>query len=116
VPATVLSQTGGNANVALGVWVFAGVLSLLGALTYGEMGAMQPEAGGLYVYMRDAFGPFVAFLYGWTLFLVIASGSVATLSVAFTGYLGQLVPLSPLAGRLAAIAMIGVVMAVNVHG
>lgn len=116
VPATVLRQTGGDPGIALAVWVFAGVLSLLGALTYGEMGAMQPEAGGLYVYMRDAFGPFLAFLYGWTLFFVIASGSVATLAAAFTGYLGQLVPLSPLTGRLAALAMIVVVMAINVYG
>lgn len=116
VPATVLRQTGGDPNIALAVWVCAGVLSLLGALTYGEMGAMYPEAGGLYVYMRDAFGPFLAFLYGWTLFFVIASGSIAALSAAFTGYLGQLVPLTTLTGRLAAIAMIGVVMLINIYG
>lgn len=116
VPATVLRQTGGDPTLALAVWVAAGVLSLLGALTYGEMGAMHPEAGGLYVYMRDAFGPFLAFLYGWTLFFVIASGSVAALAAAFTGYLGQLIPLSTGAGRLAAILMIGTVMLINVIG
>ncbi|NLG60979.1 MAG: amino acid permease, partial [Candidatus Cloacimonetes bacterium] len=85
VPATVLRQTGGDPTVALVVWIIAGVLSLLGALTYGELGAMQPEAGGLYVYMRDGFGRALAFLYGWTLFFVIASGSIATLAVAATG-------------------------------
>lgn len=116
VPATVLKQTGGDAGIALAVWVIAGVLSLLGALTYGEMGAMNPEAGGLYVYMRDAFGPFLAFLYGWTLFLVIASGSIAALAAAFTGYLDQLVPLSTVTGRVASIAMIAVVMVINIYG
>jgi basic amino acid/polyamine antiporter, APA family len=116
VPATVLRQTGGDPTIALAVWAAAGVLSLLGALTYGEMGAMHPEAGGLYVYMRDAFGPFLAFLYGWTLFFVIASGSIAALAAAFTGYLGQLVPLTTATGRFAAIVMIGVVMVINVYG
>jgi APA family basic amino acid/polyamine antiporter len=116
VPATVLRQTGGDPLIALAVWIIAGGLSLLGALTYGEMGAMHPEAGGLYVYMRDAFGPFLAFLYGWTLFFVIASGSIATLAAAFTGYLGQLLPVSALGGRFAAIAMIGTVMLINVYG
>lgn len=116
VPATVLRQTGGDPGVALIVWVLAGVLSLLGALTYGEMGAMHPEAGGLYVYMRDAFGPFLAFLYGWTLFFVIASGSVAALATAFTGYLGQLIPVSPVGGKIAAVLMIAVVMSINVYG
>ncbi|MGH7445163.1 MAG: APC family permease [Longimicrobiales bacterium] len=116
VPATVLRQTGGDPGLAMGVWIFAGVLSLLGALTYGELGAMQPEAGGLYVYMRDGFGRFLAFLYGWTLFFVIASGSVATLAAAFIGYLGTLIPLSTGAGKIAAILMIVVVMGINVYG
>ena len=59
---------------------------------------MRPDAGGLYTYIRDAFGPLPAFLYGWASFVVIASGSVATLAVAFSGYLGQLVPLALLLG------------------
>ena len=96
VPATVLQQTGGSLSLSLLVWFIAGVLSLLGALTYGELGAANPDAGGLYVYIRDAFGPLPAFLYGWTAFFVIGSGSVATLAVAFTGYLGQLIPVSPI--------------------
>ncbi|HSB61199.1 MAG TPA: amino acid permease, partial [Vicinamibacteria bacterium] len=116
VPATVLRETGGDVRVALAVWVVAGVLSVLGALTYGELGAMNPEAGGLYVYLRDAFGPLVAFLFGWTLFLVMGAGSVATLAVAFSAYLGQLVPLDPLPGRLASVGVIVVVAAVNVLG
>jgi len=116
VPATVLRQVGGDPMVALAVWIIAGVLSLLGALTYGELGAMQPEAGGLYVYMRDGFGRMLAFLYGWTLFFVIASGSIATLAVAAAGYLGQLVPLSSGMSTVAAVTLIFAVMCINVYG
>jgi hypothetical protein len=116
VPAAVLRQSGGHVGVALLVWLVAGILSLLGALTYGELGAMKPEAGGLYAYLRDAFGPLPAFLFGWTQFLVISSGSVATLAVAFTGYLGALVPLTPTLSRVAAVLMIVLVAAINVRG
>jgi APA family basic amino acid/polyamine antiporter len=116
VPATVLRQTGGDVGIAMAVWVLAGVLSLLGALTYAELGAMRPEAGGLYVFMRDGFGPFPAFLYGWTLFFVIASGSIAALSAAFSAYLGQLIPLAPAGAKAAAVLMIAVVTFVNVRG
>jgi APA family basic amino acid/polyamine antiporter len=116
VPSTVLRQSGGDVTVALLVWVGAGILSLLGALTYAEMGAAKPDAGGLYVYIRDAFGPLPAFLYGWTAFFVIASGSVATLAVAFTSYLRQLVPVSPLGAKVVAVVVIAIIMAVNVRG
>jgi APA family basic amino acid/polyamine antiporter len=116
VPATVLQQTAGNVGPAMLVWLVAGILSLLGALTYGELGAMDPEAGGLYVYIRDAFGELPAFLYGWTLFFVISSGSVATLAVASTDYVGQFIPLSPLGAKLSALAIIALVAAVNIKG
>jgi APA family basic amino acid/polyamine antiporter len=116
VPGAVLRQTQGSVGVALLVWLAAGVLSLLGALTYGEMGAAKPDAGGLYVYLRDALGPLPAFLYGWTMFTVMATGSCATLAVAFTNYLGEFVTLSPVAGKAVAIAMIFVVMVINVRG
>lgn len=116
VPAAVLSQTGGAVGPALLVWLAAGVLSLLGALTYGELGAQDPEAGGIYVYIRDAFGPLPAFLYGWTLFFVIGSGSVATLAVASTGYLRELVPLGPAAARGVAIATLAALALLNVRG
>lgn len=115
VPGTVMAQVG-HVGPALLVWLVAGVLSLLGALTYGELGAMDSRAGGLYVYVRDAFGRTPAFLYGWALFFVIASGSVATLAVAFTSYLRQLVPLGPTGGHVAALAMIAVVTVINVRG
>ncbi|MBI4546202.1 MAG: amino acid permease [Gemmatimonadetes bacterium] len=116
VPGAVVRQTGGDVGVALAVWLAGGVLSLLGALTYGELGAMDPQAGGLYVYLRDAFGPLLAFLYGWTLFFVISSGSTATLAVAFSGYLRQFVALGAVAGKLLALLMIAVVAAINVRG
>ncbi len=116
VPGAVMRQTGGSVALSLLVWVAGGVLSLLGALTYAEMGAMKPEAGGLYIYIRDGFGPFPAFLFGWTMFFITGSGTIATLAVAFTAYLGQFVPLTPLTGRLAAVAMLAVVMVVNVRG
>src|SRR5215213_1932643 len=116
VPGSVLRQVDGFVLPALLVWLVGGVLSLLGALTYGELGAMKPAAGGLYVYIRDCFGRFPAFLFGWTLFFVIGTGSIATLAVAFSSYLGEIVPLSPMWAKVIAILMIAVVATVNVIG
>lgn len=116
VPGAVLRQTNGRITFAMLVWLAGGILSLLGALTYGELSAMNPKAGGLYIFIRDAFGRLPAFLYGWTLFFVISSGSMATLAVAFSSYLGEIVPLSPLVTKLAAILMIVIVTVVNVIG
>ena len=116
VPGPVLRQTGGDVRIALAVWVFAGVLSLLGALTFAEMGAAKPDAGGLYLYIRDAFGPLPAFLYGWTSFFVLGAGSVATLAVAFTRYLQQFVTVSPMVAKLVAVLVVVVVMGVNIRG
>jgi APA family basic amino acid/polyamine antiporter len=116
VPATVLTLTGGKLGLSLLVWVIGGVLSLLGALTYAELAAMKPESGGLYVFMRDAFGSAVAFLYGWALFLVIASATVATLAVAFSSYLRELMPLSPGTMKAVAVVMIVAIAVINVLG
>jgi len=116
VPGVVLRQTNGSVTVAMLVWLAGGILSLLGALTYGELSAMNPKVGGLYIFIRDGFGSLPAFLYGWTLFFVISSGSVATLAVAFSSYLGEIVPLSPMVAKLAAITMIVIVTVVNVIG
>src|SRR5436190_12242378 len=69
-------RNSGSGGLALIVWLVGGVLSLLGALTFAEMAASRPDSGGLYVYLRDAFGPLLAFLYGWTMFLVIGCGSL----------------------------------------
>ena len=81
VPSTVLAQSG-SVRVAMLVWLVGGVLSLFGAMAYAELGAMDQGSGGLYSYIRDAFGRFPAFLYGWTLFFGIGAGTVATLQVA----------------------------------
>jgi APA family basic amino acid/polyamine antiporter len=116
VPSVVLRQTGGATSSAMLVWVVAGVLSLLGALTYAELGAMKPEAGGLYAYIRDAFGPLPAFLFGWTSFVVIGSGSIATLAVAFGGYATQIVPMGTWGARTMAVLVIAVTAIVNILG
>jgi basic amino acid/polyamine antiporter, APA family len=116
VPGGVLRQVEGFVLPALLVWFAGGILSLLGALTYAELGAMKPQAGGLYVYIRDCFGRFPAFLFGWTLFFVIGSGSVAALAVAFSSYLGEFFPLTPILAKVVAVFMIAVVTIVNVLG
>ena len=116
VPGSVVRQVDGFIGPALAVWLVGGVLSLLGALTYSELGAMKPAAGGIYVYIRECFGAFPAFLFGWTLFFVISSGSVATLAVAFATYLGEIAPITPLVAKLIAVLMIVIVTTVNVLG
>ncbi len=115
-PGLIFRQLDGSVGLALLVWLAGGVLSLLGALTYAELAACNPEAGGLYCFIRDAFGRLPAFLYGWCLFLVIASGSVAALARAFSRYLAEILPLSPLASTMIAVAMIAVVTVVNIWG
>jgi APA family basic amino acid/polyamine antiporter len=109
-------RSAGSGGMALVVWTVGGVLSLLGALTFAELGAAKPESGGLYAYLRDAFGPSLAFLFGWTMFLVIGSGSLATLGAAFPRYVSVFVPLSPVAERVVSVLMIVVVAALNIRG
>jgi APA family basic amino acid/polyamine antiporter len=131
VPGQVLSKAGGQIGPAMLVWLVGGILSLLGALTYGELSAVNPKAGGLYVHLRDCFGPLPAFLFGWTLFFAMNGGTVATLAVAFSTTLSQVVPYSPepllrlsLVGRelsltignLVSLAMILVLTVINVKG
>ena len=73
-------------------WVVTGVITLLGALAYGELAAMFPRAGGQYVFLRESMGPLLGFLYGWTLFLVIQTGTIAAVAVAFGRFLGVFIP------------------------
>ena len=115
-PGLIFRQLNGSVGLSLLVWLAGGVLSLLGALTYAELAACNPEAGGLYCFIRDGFGRLPAFLYGWCLFLVIASGSVAALARAFSRYLAEIIPLTPWASTIVAVAMIAVVTAVNIWG
>ena len=89
----------------LGVWAIGGVVALAGALTYAELGAMLPEAGGAYVYIREAFGKLPAFLCGWMTLLLIASGAIAAVSMGFAGYLEVFMPLDRFGGRLGVAAI-----------
>jgi APA family basic amino acid/polyamine antiporter len=82
----------GSPGWLLGAWLLTGVLTVVGALSYGELAAMMPRAGGQYVYLRESFSPMWGFLYGWTLFLVIQTGTIAAVSVGFGRYFGALVP------------------------
>ncbi len=76
----------------IGAWVVTAVMTIIGALSYGELAAMMPRAGGQYVYLREALGPMWGFLYGWTLFLVIQTGTIAAVGVAFGKFLGVFFP------------------------
>jgi APA family basic amino acid/polyamine antiporter len=82
----------GSGGWLLMVWLVTGLLTVTAALSYGELAAMMPRAGGQYVYLREAYSPLWGFLYGWTLFLVIQTGTIAAVCVAFARYLGVLVP------------------------
>ncbi|MEB3196537.1 MAG: APC family permease [Candidatus Sericytochromatia bacterium] len=82
----------GSPGWLLLVWLITGLLTVMAALSYGELAAMMPRAGGQYVYLREAYGPLVGFLYGWTLFTVIQTGTIAAVAVAFAKFLGVLWP------------------------
>jgi APA family basic amino acid/polyamine antiporter len=81
----------GTAGWLLAVWAAAGLITVLGALSYAELAAMMPHAGGQYVYLREAYGPLWGFLYGWTSFTVIQTGTIAAVGVAFAKFLGVFV-------------------------
>lgn len=87
-----IARLTGSAGGLLATWIVTGLLTLAAALSYGELAAMMPKAGGQYVYLREAFNPLAGFLYGWTLFLVIQTGTIAAVAVGFARYLGVLVP------------------------
>ncbi|HEX7087984.1 MAG TPA: amino acid permease [Vicinamibacterales bacterium] len=103
-------------GLAIGIWIFSGLLVLCGALTLAELGAMLPHSGGLYVYMREAWGPFWAFLYGWTIMLVAIPASIAALTSVFLLYLKLFVPLTLPAEKALGIALLAGLALVNVRG
>jgi len=116
VPATVAADLK-SPLLMLAVWVVGGVLSFFGALSLSELGAAYPQAGGMYVYLREAYGSLVAFLFGWTLFLIIDSGSMATLAVAFSSkYLPQFVNLSGPGTKIVAVLLIFFLAVINYLG
>jgi basic amino acid/polyamine antiporter, APA family len=111
-----IAQHVGSLRALYLVWIVGGILAVAGALSLAELGAAMPEAGGIYIYLRHAYGRLFAFLYGWALLLVINSGSIATLAVAFTIYAGNFLPLSPLDRRLLSSAIIALLALVNILG
>jgi basic amino acid/polyamine antiporter, APA family len=119
----------GTPGVYLGLWLIGGALTLLGALAYGELCAMMPKAGGQYVFLREAFGPLVGFLYGWTVFLVIQSGFNAAVAIAFSKFLGgvglqlgetdvvvQVGSIAVSRAQLVAVAVIAILTWINCRG
>src|SRR5262245_58474114 len=106
----------GSPMLLLVVWLTMGAMALCGALCYGELAARYPEAGGGYVYLREAYGPAVAFMYGWMAFLVMDPGLTALLAVGLATYAGHVVNLSPWGRKALAIASIILVAIVNIRG
>src|SRR5947199_2986920 len=87
-----ITRLTGSAGGLLLTWILTGLLTISAALAYGELAALFPHAGGQYVYLREAYSPLWGFLYGWTLFLVIQTGTIAAVAVGFARYVGVLVP------------------------
>ncbi|HDP99153.1 MAG TPA: amino acid permease [bacterium] len=100
----------------LTVWVLGGIMALTGALTFAELSAMMPEAGGIYVFLSRTYGKLFGFLYGWVYFFVVNTGGVAALSIAFSTYFGYFVPLSAAGIKLVAIGGILLLTAINIIG
>jgi APA family basic amino acid/polyamine antiporter len=115
VPHNVAQQVG-SITAVMAVWVVGGALALAGSLSLAELSAATPHAGGVYVYLRDAYGKMVAFLYGWAALLVMESGGIATLAVAFSIYSSTFLPLSPLQRKLLSTGMIALLTLVNITG
>ncbi len=127
VSADIMRQTGSPVGL-LAVWILSGLMTVAGALAYGELAAMMPHAGGQYVYLREAYGGVWAFAFGWTLLLVIQTGTIAAVAVAFARFAGVIFPglgsqvwlgvgSVGLSGeRIGAIAVITVLTAVNLRG
>ena len=92
IVSSIIGRQVGAPGWLLVVWIVTGVLTLMAALSYGELAAMMPKAGGQYVYLREAFSPLWGFLYGWTLLLVIQTGTIAAVAVGFARYTGVLIP------------------------
>ncbi len=115
VPATIALQVPASMP-NLAVWMVGGVLGLFGAFTLAELSASMPQTGGLFVYLREAYSPLWGFLYGWALFLVIQTATIAALAVAFATYLGHFVPMGELTIKVVAVASILALTALNCRG
>ena len=87
-----MSRTLGSPGWLLVAWLITGFMTIMAALSFGELASMMPKAGGTYVYLREAYNPLVGFLYGWTLFLVIQTGTIAAVAMAFGKFFGVIIP------------------------
>jgi len=113
-----IARTVGSPGYLLLVWLITGLVTIIGALSYGELAGMMPNAGGIYVYLREAFSPLIAFLFGWTLFLVIQTGTIAAVAVAFAKFTAVLIPwfgeknilLAVLGLKISAAQLLGIVV------
>ena len=92
VTASVAKQVGSPTYIML-TWILTGILTIIAALSYGELAGMMPKAGGQYVYLREAYGSLVGFLFGWTTFLVIETGLIAAVAIAFAKFTAVLFPI-----------------------
>ncbi len=124
-----IARSVGSAGWLLVVWILSGVITLFAALSYGELAGMMPQAGGQFVYIKKAFGDLTAFVYGWTVFLVIQTGVIAAVAVAFAKFTGMFIPFFEegnvmiqivnfkiTGAQLLAIAMIAVLTYINSRG
>ena len=113
----IIAKTVGTPKLMLAVWIAGGILSFFGALAIAELSAMYSQAGGIYIYLREAYGSLLAFLFGWTLFLIVEAGTIATLVVGFSSkYLPYFVKMSGLQTKVVAISLIVILAAVNFLG
>jgi basic amino acid/polyamine antiporter, APA family len=105
-----------HAGLLMPVWILGGLITLSGALCYGELGARFPQAGGVYVYLKEAYGGLAAFLFGWVVLMAVTSGAIAGLSLVFASFLNVLIPLSDTSQKVAAVVLIIVCTAINMQG
>jgi len=113
---SIVAQRVGTASLSLGVWALGGLVALAGAFCFAELGQRRPQAGGGYVYLREAFGPLPAFLYAWALLLVVATGAIAAVAVTFSQYASALLGIDAAWSRSLAAGAILLLTAVNVLG
>lgn len=113
---SIVAERVGTAFLTLGVWALGGVVALIGAFCFGELGRRRPQAGGTYVYLREALGPLPAFLYAWALLLVIGTGAIAAVAITFANYALRLVGAPPALSSPLAGAAILLLSAINYVG
>ncbi|HQT91683.1 MAG TPA: amino acid permease, partial [Candidatus Kryptobacter bacterium] len=124
-----MSRTLGSPGYLLLTWLITGAMTVIGALSYGELAGMMPHVGGLYAYLKESYNPLLGFLYGWTSFLVIQTGTIAAVAVAFAKFTSVLIPslgesnvlltvagLNISAAQIVAIASIALLTYINTRG